>query len=106
MRERENEREKRLNAANRGGASRAASTCLPPMGCCESCLGGDSSYSDPEMDAAARRAAAAAAERRANQYANSAAGRAAARTQEQIARERRQQMQGDTKPALTASDWN
>jgi len=77
------------------------------MGCCESCFGSaKSEYYDPEADAAARRAAAEAAERRANQYANSAAGRAAAKTQEQIARERRQQVQGDTRPALTANDWN
>lgn len=77
------------------------------MGCCESCFGEQqSNYSDPESDAAARRAAAEAAERRQNQYANSAAGRAAAKSQEQIARERRQHLQGDTRPALTANDWN
>jgi len=75
------------------------------MGGCLGCLGQDQ-YSDPAADASARRAAAEAAERRAGAYSNSAAGRAAAKTADQIARERRQQAQGDTRPALTANDWN
>lgn len=77
------------------------------MGCCESCFGGgESSYSDPVADAAARRAAAEAAERRAQQYANSAHGRAAQRQAQEMDRERKRQIAGqNTTPAMTAADW-
>ena len=77
------------------------------MGCCESCFGGgESSYSDPVADAAARRAAAEAAERRAQQYADSAHGRAAQRQAQEMDRERKRQIAGqNTTPAMTAADW-
>lgn len=78
------------------------------MCCFEACFGRGETYSDPETDAAARRAAAEAAERRAQTFAGSSAGRAAAKTQDQIARERRQVAHGEVRPSLpvTAQDWN